>query len=57
VPALHRLLTADGHAVPAEAPEARVRDAFALGPLFRDGATFVALPTCGEPVRLPEGAR
>ncbi|MGW4566158.1 RiPP maturation radical SAM C-methyltransferase, partial [Streptomyces sp. NPDC004561] len=56
VPALHRLLTADGHDVTAATVERWIGDAFALGLLFRDGPTCVALPTWGEPVRLPEGA-
>ncbi|WP_030338837.1 RiPP maturation radical SAM C-methyltransferase [Streptomyces sp. NRRL S-1022] len=56
VPALHRLLTADGHTMPVAALETWVDEVFGLGLLFRDGTTFVSLPTWGEPVRLPEGA-
>ncbi|MFF9771218.1 RiPP maturation radical SAM C-methyltransferase [Streptomyces sp. NPDC014636] len=56
VPALHRLLTADGHGVPAQDLHAWVAQAWELGLVFRDGATYVSLPTWGEPVRLPEGA-
>ncbi|MFH9083757.1 RiPP maturation radical SAM C-methyltransferase [Streptomyces sp. NPDC017673] len=56
VPALHRLLTTDGHEVPVRALDAWVDHAFSLGLLFRDGATYVSLPTWGEPVRLAEGA-
>ncbi|MEV6834687.1 RiPP maturation radical SAM C-methyltransferase [Streptomyces sp. NPDC051133] len=56
VPALHRLLTADGHEVTAGVLQEWVHQALALGLLFRDGATWVSLPTWGEPVRLPEGA-
>ncbi|MET8770219.1 RiPP maturation radical SAM C-methyltransferase [Streptomyces sp. NPDC004658] len=56
VPALHRQLTADGLEVPARALDAWVDHAFGLGLLFRDGATYVSLPTWGAPVRLPEGA-
>ncbi|MEW2512471.1 RiPP maturation radical SAM C-methyltransferase [Streptomyces sp. NPDC046870] len=56
VPALHRLLTADGHDVPARSLDAWVDHAFSLALLFRDGTTYVSLPTRGEPVRLPEGA-
>ncbi|AYN38909.1 RiPP maturation radical SAM protein 1 [Streptomyces dangxiongensis] len=56
VPALHRLLAADGHEVPSGALADWVDEVLRLGLLFRDGATYVALPTWGEPVRLPEGA-
>ncbi|MEV8556456.1 RiPP maturation radical SAM C-methyltransferase [Streptomyces sp. NPDC051917] len=56
VPALHRLLAADGHGPGVDALAEWVRQAFGLGLLFRDGATYVSLPTWGEPVRLPEGA-
>ncbi|MFD9094912.1 RiPP maturation radical SAM C-methyltransferase [Streptomyces collinus] len=55
VPALHRLLTGDGHDVPSDALDRWIRHALTLGLLFRDGGTHVALPTWGEPVRLPEG--
>ncbi|ROP46207.1 RiPP maturation radical SAM C-methyltransferase [Streptomyces sp. PanSC9] len=56
LPALHRLLAADGHEVTVEALGDWVRQAFSSALLFRDGATYVALPTWGEPVRLAEGA-
>ncbi|MFF5023369.1 RiPP maturation radical SAM C-methyltransferase [Streptomyces collinus] len=56
VPALHRLLTGDGHDVPSDALDGWVRHALSLGLLFRDGGTYVSLPTWGEPVRLPEGS-
>ncbi|MGW2460101.1 RiPP maturation radical SAM C-methyltransferase [Streptomyces sp. NPDC001761] len=56
VPALHRLLTAGGHEVPARSLDAWVDHAYSLALLFRDGTTYVSLPTWGEPVRLPEGA-
>ncbi|PKW10636.1 ribosomal peptide maturation radical SAM protein 1 [Streptomyces sp. 1222.5] len=56
LPALHRLLTADGHEMTVEALGDWVRQAFSSALLFRDGATYVALPTWGEPVRLTEGA-
>ncbi|MEU2924234.1 RiPP maturation radical SAM C-methyltransferase [Streptomyces sp. NPDC007251] len=56
VPALHRLLTADGAGPTVQALAEWVRRAHELGLLFRDGATYVSLPTWGEPVRLPEGA-
>ncbi|WP_432028166.1 RiPP maturation radical SAM C-methyltransferase [Streptomyces sp. 1222.5] len=56
LPALHRLLTADGHEVTVEALGDWVRQAFSSALLFRDGTTYVALPTWGEPVRLTEGA-
>ncbi|MFE0511149.1 RiPP maturation radical SAM C-methyltransferase [Streptomyces sp. NPDC058964] len=54
--ALHRLLTDDGHDVRAEDLRAWVRQALSLGLLFRDGRTYVALPTWGEPVRMPDAA-
>ncbi|MGW1588587.1 RiPP maturation radical SAM C-methyltransferase [Streptomyces sp. NPDC002386] len=54
VPALHRLLTADGHEVTARALDDWIRHALGLGLLFRDGATVVSLPTWGEPVRVSE---
>ncbi|MFI5977234.1 RiPP maturation radical SAM C-methyltransferase [Streptomyces sp. NPDC051452] len=56
VPALHRLLTADGHAPTTTELREWVQDAFSLGLLFRDGPTYVSLPTWGEPVRLAEDA-
>ncbi|MFJ7150833.1 RiPP maturation radical SAM C-methyltransferase [Streptomyces sp. NPDC100445] len=56
VPALHRLLAADGHEVPPDALADWTGEALRLGLLFRDGPTYVSLPTWGEPVRLPEGA-
>ncbi|MEU6770380.1 RiPP maturation radical SAM C-methyltransferase [Streptomyces sp. NPDC046759] len=56
VPALHRLLTADGHGPTADALEDWIRQALGLGLVFRDGAGYVSLPTWGEPVRLPEDA-
>ncbi|SED90684.1 ribosomal peptide maturation radical SAM protein 1 [Streptomyces sp. 2231.1] len=56
LPALHRLLTADGHEMTVEALGDWVRQAFSSALLFRDGSTYVALPTWGEPVRLTEGA-
>jgi hypothetical protein len=55
-PALHRLLTADGHDVSAEELGTWLREAFALGLLFQDGRTYVALPTWDVPVRLTDGA-
>ncbi|MFJ4583575.1 RiPP maturation radical SAM C-methyltransferase [Streptomyces echinatus] len=57
VSALRRLLTADGYEVPGEDLAAWVGRARELGLVFRDGATYVSLPTWGEPVRLSEGAR
>ncbi|MFE9449705.1 RiPP maturation radical SAM C-methyltransferase [Streptomyces sp. NPDC006739] len=54
--ALLRLLTADGHDVRPEALGDWIRHAFSLGLLFRDGHTYVSLPTWDEPVRMPEGA-
>ncbi|MFE8944888.1 hypothetical protein [Streptomyces sp. NPDC007856] len=45
VPALHRLLTADGQGPASDVLTAWVRQALELGLLFRDGATYVALPT------------
>ncbi|AOR31602.1 B12-binding domain-containing radical SAM protein [Streptomyces fodineus] len=56
VPALHRQLTADGDGPTPDAVTDWVRQALDLGLLFRDGATYVSLPTWGEPVRLPEDA-
>ncbi|MGV4981492.1 RiPP maturation radical SAM C-methyltransferase [Streptomyces sp. NPDC001709] len=56
VPALHRLLTADGTGPSVDAVTEWIQQALELGLLFRDGATWVSLPTWGEPVRLPEGA-
>ncbi|MEV7684964.1 RiPP maturation radical SAM C-methyltransferase [Streptomyces bungoensis] len=56
VPALHRLLAADGHPVPADSLAEWVSHALGLGLLFRDGGTYVCLPTWGEPDRLPDGA-
>ncbi|MFB0615545.1 RiPP maturation radical SAM C-methyltransferase [Streptomyces sp. AGS-58] len=56
VPALHRLLAADGHEVPSGTLADWAEEALRLGLLFRDGATYVSLPTWGEPARLPEGA-
>ncbi|MEU7409196.1 RiPP maturation radical SAM C-methyltransferase [Streptomyces sp. NPDC042638] len=56
VPALHRLLTEDGHAVAPPDLHTWVGRVRRLGLVFRDGATYVALPTRGEPVRLPERA-
>ncbi|MEU3859230.1 RiPP maturation radical SAM C-methyltransferase [Streptomyces sp. NPDC028722] len=56
VPALHRLLAADGHEAPSGALADWAEEALRLGLLFRDGATYVSLPTWGEPVRLSEGA-
>ncbi|MFF2199978.1 RiPP maturation radical SAM C-methyltransferase [Streptomyces sp. NPDC058145] len=54
VPALHRLLAEDGHEVPAGALDDWIHHALGLGLLFRDGATYVCLPTWGEPVRVSE---
>jgi ribosomal peptide maturation radical SAM protein 1 len=54
-PALHRLLTGDGHDVPAERLSAWVKEALALGLLFRDGPTYVSLPTWEVPVRIDRG--
>ncbi|MEU1474793.1 RiPP maturation radical SAM C-methyltransferase [Streptomyces sp. NPDC005760] len=51
LPALHRLL--DGPAL-AEV-EAWVTHACALGLLFRDGTSYVSLPTWGAPVRIGAG--
>ncbi|MBY8843612.1 RiPP maturation radical SAM C-methyltransferase [Streptomyces sp. SP2-10] len=56
VPALHRLLAAGGHRVPAGDLDAWIGRAGELGLVFRDGAAYVSLPTWGEPVRLPEEA-
>ncbi|MER5912540.1 RiPP maturation radical SAM C-methyltransferase [Streptomyces sp. NPDC001982] len=55
-PALHRLLTEDGHEVPADELSDWVQHAFGLGLLFRDGPTYVSLPTWDAPVRMPDGA-
>ncbi|MES4887348.1 RiPP maturation radical SAM C-methyltransferase [Streptomyces sp. NPDC096012] len=57
VPAVHRLLAADGHEVAPDTLAEWIGQAFAQGLLFRDGPTYVALPTWGEPVRLTEDAR
>ncbi|MGW3145512.1 RiPP maturation radical SAM C-methyltransferase [Streptomyces sp. NPDC001177] len=46
--ALHRLLAEDGHAVSREALHEWLQHAFSLGLLFRDGRTYVALPTWDE---------
>ncbi|MEU3981153.1 RiPP maturation radical SAM C-methyltransferase [Streptomyces sp. NPDC026672] len=54
--ALHRQLAGDGHEVTADALADWLRRALSQGLLFRDGATRVALPTWGEPVRMPDGA-
>jgi ribosomal peptide maturation radical SAM protein 1 len=54
--ALHRLLTEDGHRVSPEALREWLQHAFALGLLFRDGRTYVSLPTWDETVRIPDGA-
>ncbi|MGW7386196.1 RiPP maturation radical SAM C-methyltransferase [Streptomyces sp. NPDC054794] len=54
--ALHRLLTDDGHEVSAAELGEWVRHAFRLGLLFRDGLTYVSLPTWDAPVRMPDGA-
>ncbi|MER8012228.1 RiPP maturation radical SAM C-methyltransferase [Streptomyces sp. NPDC094149] len=52
--ALHRLLTGAGYdCSPAELARWLQR-AVELGLLFRDGRTFVSLPTWGEPVRVDE---
>jgi ribosomal peptide maturation radical SAM protein 1 len=56
VPALHRLLTADGDGPTRDALDGWVQQVLGLGLVFRDGVTYVSLPTWGEPVRLPEGA-
>jgi hypothetical protein len=54
-PALHRLLTGDGHDVPAGALDEWLRHVLSLGLLFRDGRTYVALPTRDLPVRIDRG--
>jgi ribosomal peptide maturation radical SAM protein 1 len=48
-PALHRLLTDAGHAVRAEELSEWLGHALSLGLLFRDGRTYVSLPTRGVP--------
>ncbi|MET8947133.1 RiPP maturation radical SAM C-methyltransferase [Streptomyces sp. NPDC004542] len=55
-PALHRLLGRDGHEVPAGVLGDWLRRALAVGLVFRDGRTYVSLPTWDTPVRLPDGA-
>ncbi|MFD6417895.1 RiPP maturation radical SAM C-methyltransferase [Streptomyces sp. NPDC060194] len=55
-PALHRRLTAAGHEVTADEVGAWVREAHSLGLLFRDGRTYVALPTWEVPIRIDEEA-
>ncbi|MFF4561634.1 RiPP maturation radical SAM C-methyltransferase [Streptomyces sp. NPDC001435] len=54
--ALHRLLTEDGHCVSPEALHEWLQHVFALGLLFRDGPTYVSLPTWDETVRMADGA-
>lgn len=51
-PALHRLLTGDGHDVPADELGRWLCQALEAGLLFRDGPTYVALPTRDVPVRI-----
>ncbi|WP_275297596.1 RiPP maturation radical SAM C-methyltransferase [Streptomyces sp. CdTB01] len=52
--ALHRLLTGAGHdCSPGELAQ-WLQHAVELGLLFRDGRTFVSLPTWGEPVRVDQ---
>ncbi|WP_269786069.1 RiPP maturation radical SAM C-methyltransferase [Streptomyces guryensis] len=52
--ALHRLLLEDGHRLTVEELDQWLQRALELGLLFRDGRTYVSLPTWGEPVRLDE---
>ncbi|GAA1361426.1 RiPP maturation radical SAM C-methyltransferase [Streptomyces beijiangensis] len=51
-PALHRKLTGDGLEVSAGEVGEWLQDALAAGLLFRDGRTYVSLPTREVPVRL-----
>lgn len=55
--ALHRLLTADANPPTAEALDAWLGDAVALGLLFDDGRSYVSLPTWHVPVRSVERAQ
>lgn len=54
-PALHRLLIEDGHDVPAGALGEWLSQVLSLGLLFRDGRTYVSLPTRDLPVRIDRG--
>ncbi|WP_326827923.1 MULTISPECIES: RiPP maturation radical SAM C-methyltransferase [unclassified Streptomyces] len=51
-PALHRLLTGDGHDIPAEGLSGWIQQAQATGLVFRDGRTYVSLPTWDVPDRI-----
>ncbi|MFJ7945066.1 hypothetical protein ACIQ6K_15660 [Streptomyces sp. NPDC096354] len=51
-PALHRLLTGDGHDIPAEELSGWIQQAQAMGLVFRDGRTYVSLPTWDVPDRI-----
>ncbi|MFJ8821600.1 RiPP maturation radical SAM C-methyltransferase [Streptomyces sp. NPDC102467] len=55
-PALHRRLAADGHPVSAEEVGQWLTEAVALGLLFRDGRTYVSLPTRTVPIRIDREA-
>lgn len=55
-PALHRLLTDDGHDVQANTLSEWLQQALLLGLLFRDGRTYVSLPTWEVPVRMDDSA-
>ncbi|WP_327667422.1 RiPP maturation radical SAM C-methyltransferase [Streptomyces sp. NBC_00485] len=52
--ALHRLLTEDGHPPTPGQVAGWLRRALELGLLFRDGRTYVSLPTWRVPVRMDE---
>ncbi|MEV5613448.1 RiPP maturation radical SAM C-methyltransferase [Streptomyces sp. NPDC052225] len=52
LPALHKKLAAEGHDMNAEDLGEWLTDAVALGLLFRDGRTYVALPTRTAPLRI-----
>ncbi|MFF2472889.1 RiPP maturation radical SAM C-methyltransferase [Streptomyces sp. NPDC058066] len=51
-PALHRLLTGDGHDIPAGELSGWIQQAEATGLVFRDGRTYVSLPTWDVPDRI-----
>lgn len=52
--ALHRLLTGNGHPLTPGQVAEWLRRALELGLLFRDGRTYVSLPTWRVPVRMDE---